>query len=57
MDDWLECVRTRRPCLCDEQLGFQTTVALLMGMRAYRERTSFSWDIDREDMVPSPRRA
>lgn len=50
---WLECVRTRRRCIWCERLGFRATVAVLMGLAAYRSCRALSWDPNREEVVPA----
>lgn len=55
--DWLECIRTRRPCACNPDIACRATAAIAMAVEAYRQRKTFLWDADREQAVVSPPRA
>ncbi len=38
LENWLDCMRTREPCICNEDLAYQAMAALSTGTRALRER-------------------
>ena len=42
MANWLECMKTREPCVCNEDLAYQAMAALSTGMRALRERKALN---------------
>lgn len=52
LSDWLDGVRTRRQPVCDAELGYRTTVAIAMGVRAYREGRTLVWDRARQAALP-----
>ncbi len=38
MANWLECIKTRESCLCNEDLAYKSMATLATGMRALREQ-------------------
>ena len=36
--NWLECIKTREPCVCNENLAYKSMATLATGMRALREQ-------------------
>lgn len=57
MTNWLDCLRSREKCVCDEELGYRTMVAIGMSIEAYRRGCTLYWDAAREEYAPSPPRA
>ena len=57
LDDWLDGIRTRRRCVCDEELGFRTMVAIAMAVQAYRESQTLYFDEKTEQVGVSPSRS
>lgn len=56
MTDWLDAIRSRSACVCDHTLGHMTAVGIGMGLRAYRENKTLSWDAKtREARICAPR--
>jgi len=54
--DWLRCIKTRRKCNCDEDLGFYATVATAMGVEAYRRAQTVRYDPASNTVVQAPTR-
>ncbi len=44
MDNWLDCIRTRKDPTCNVELGTCVQVAITMGVLAYRKNTSALFD-------------
>jgi predicted dehydrogenase len=42
--NFLDCVRSRRPCHCDIETGHRSTTAALIGNIAHKTRTCLEWD-------------
>jgi predicted dehydrogenase len=42
--NWLACIRDGRQCSFDHRLGYATSVAIGLAVRAHRERRTFEWD-------------
>jgi predicted dehydrogenase len=42
--NWLECVRTRRKTVADEEAGYYSSMACFMGNQAYRTKSRVVWD-------------
>jgi predicted dehydrogenase len=54
LDNWLTGIRTRRKCVCNENLGYCAMVAIAMAIQAYRTGRTMWFDPVREDLKPSP---
>ncbi|MBI4558362.1 MAG: Gfo/Idh/MocA family oxidoreductase [Candidatus Hydrogenedentes bacterium] len=55
--NWLDGIRTRTKCACDEELGYRTMVGIAMGVEAYRRGKTLSWDATGQTIMVSPPRA
>jgi hypothetical protein len=44
LKDWLECLRTRRKTICNEEEAYYSTVACFMANRAFQTRSRVVWD-------------
>jgi len=51
MDNFLECVRTRRRPNCDPQTGYRVMVAIALAVLAYRQGKAMSFDPEKEELV------
>lgn len=51
MENFFECVRSRREPNCPFELGFRSAIACQMAIRSYREKRTVVWDAEREDIV------
>jgi hypothetical protein len=51
MEDFLQCVRTRKPPRCNEDEAFIETATLLMSVKSYELKRQVRWDRDREEIV------
>jgi len=54
--NWLDCIRTRQPCVCDPELGYRTMAAIRMSVDAYRKGKTLYFDTDTEAVIASPPR-
>lgn len=54
--NWVDCVKSRQKCACDEELGYRTMVAIGMSIEAYRKGRTLYFDRDSEEIVQSPPR-
>jgi len=43
LEDWLECIRTRRKPIANEEEGYYSAVACYMGLLAYERRRRIEW--------------
>jgi predicted dehydrogenase len=46
LQNWLDCVRSREQCVCDEELGYRTMAAIGMASDAYRYGTTLARDAE-----------
>jgi predicted dehydrogenase len=46
--NFLDCVRSRKPCNCDIETGHRSTSATLIGNIAYKTRSYLEWDKEKE---------
>ncbi len=53
MDNFLQCIRTRKKPHCNEIIGYRVMVAIGMGVRAYRERKVMLFDLKNEKVLPA----
>ena len=44
LKDWLECMRTRRKTICNEEEAYYSTLACFMANRAFQTRSRVVWD-------------
>lgn len=44
LGDWIEGVRERRPCVCNEELGYRAMVPIAMALEAYRSNRTLYFD-------------
>jgi predicted dehydrogenase len=51
MQNFFDCVRSRREPNCPFELGFRSAIACQMAVRSYRERKTVIWDAEREEIV------
>ena len=56
VDNWLHCVRSREKCVCGEDLGYCTMVAIGMSIEAYRQGKTLSFDVEKDEVIPAPPR-
>jgi predicted dehydrogenase len=53
MDNFLQCVRTRKKPHCNEIIGYRVMVAIGLGVRAYREQRVMLFDVKNEKVIPA----
>jgi len=51
MENFFDCVRSRREPNCPFELGFRSAIACQMAIRSYREKRTVRWDPEREEIV------
>jgi predicted dehydrogenase len=51
MQNFFDCVRTRKEPNCPFEIGFQSAIACQMAVRSYREGRTVKWDEKLEDIV------
>ncbi|MHC4539449.1 MAG: hypothetical protein ACYS74_06675, partial [Planctomycetota bacterium] len=51
MQDFFNCVRSRKKPKCNEDEAFIETVTFLMSLAAYRQKREVRWDGEREEIV------
>ena len=56
LDDWFECIRSRGPCVCNEEIGYRAMVAVGMAVEAYRSGATICFNAADETRFPSPPR-
>ena len=44
LSEWIDAVRSRQSCTCDEKLGFDTMAAIAASLHAYRKKRSVTYD-------------
>lgn len=44
LSEWVDAVRSRQACTCDEKLGFNTMAAVAASLHAYRKRQSVTYE-------------
>jgi hypothetical protein len=52
--NFLDCVKSRRPCNCDIETGHRSTSATLLANVAHQTRTLLEWDAKREAFTNNP---
>jgi hypothetical protein len=53
-DNWLACMRSRKPPNGHIDTGFAHSVAVVMANRAYREGKKLHWDRNNEQILDRP---
>ena len=56
MDNWLACLRTREKCACNEDIAYQTMVAVGTSVEAYRRGETLTFDRTTGQLKPGPAR-
>ncbi len=51
MQDFFNCMRSRRETIAPFELGFRSAIACQMAIRSYREGRTVKWDAQREEIV------
>ena len=51
--NWLHCIRSREKCVCNEEIGYQSMVAIAMAVESYRTGKTLSFDGATGRMFPS----
>jgi predicted dehydrogenase len=51
--NWLHCIRSRKKCVCNEDIGYQSMVAIAMAVESYRTGKTLSFDGATGRMFPS----
>ena len=51
MQNFFDCVRSRKEPVCPFELGFRTAIACQMAIASYRRGTTVRWDPDTEEIV------
>lgn len=51
MNDFLDCVKSRKPCHCDAETGHRSTTTTLIANVAYRAAARLEWDREKERFV------
>jgi predicted dehydrogenase len=51
MQNFMDCVRSRREPNCPFELGFRSAIACQMAVKSYREGRTVRWDVSREEIV------
>lgn len=51
MQNFLDCVRSRKQPNCPLEIGFRAAVACRMALESYRQRRAVSWDLAKEEIV------
>jgi len=51
LQDFFDCVRSRKQPNCPFELGFRSAIACRMALTAYREGRRVTWDAEREEIV------
>jgi predicted dehydrogenase len=51
LQNFFDCVRTRKEPVCPFELGFRTAVGCQMAITSYRQQRTVRWDAQRQDIV------
>jgi predicted dehydrogenase len=51
MQNFFDCVRSRKTPNCPFEIGFRSAIACQMAVRSYREGRTVTWDEQKEDIV------
>ena len=55
--NWIECIKTRQKCVCDEEVGYQAMVAVAMAVEAYRRAKTLRYDMAANAVSEAPPRS
>jgi hypothetical protein len=53
-DNWLEGIRTRKPCICPAEVGHHTAIVCHIGNIAYWLKRPLKWNPEEEHFVNDP---
>ena len=51
MQNFLDCVRSRKQPNCPLEIGFRSAIACQMAVASYRQGRTVHWDATREEIV------
>ena len=51
MQNFFDCVRSRKEPVCPFELGFRTSIACQMAIASYRRQTTVRWDPATEEII------
>jgi hypothetical protein len=51
MQNFFDCVRSRKETNCPFELGFRSAIACRMAVESYRQGRTVSWDAEKEEIV------
>ena len=51
MQNFFDCVRSRKDPVCPFELGFRTSIACQMAVASYRGQTTERWDPATEEII------
>jgi hypothetical protein len=51
MQNWFDCIRSRKEPNCPFEIGYRTAIACQMAVASYRRGVPVHWDPDTEDIV------
>ena len=51
MQNFFDCVRSRKDPVCPFELGFRTAIACQMAIASYRRQTTVRWDPATEEII------
>jgi hypothetical protein len=51
MDNFMDCIRTRKTPHCDAELGYRTMTAIALGVLAYRRNRVMLFDPERQRLL------
>ena len=51
MENFFDCVRSRKEPVCPFEMGFRTAIACQMAIASYRQRRTVRWYPTAEDIV------
>ncbi|MBN2308236.1 MAG: Gfo/Idh/MocA family oxidoreductase [Candidatus Hydrogenedentes bacterium] len=54
--DWLDCIRRRAKCVCNEEVGYRAMVAVGMAIDAFRQGKTLYFDAGTRRVMASPSR-
>ncbi len=51
MQNFIDCVRSRKETNCPFEIGFRSAIACRMAIESYRRKRPVRWDAEREDII------
>jgi len=51
MQNFFDCVRSRKDAVCPFELGFRSAVACQMAIASYRQQRTVRWDSQKEEIL------